>query len=64
MEQKQYFMEQKSQLVRFWKDNFSFNEQELRAFEAVKREDFIPASLKPNVNSEVPATAISIMPSP
>src|SRR3989344_7550180 len=54
MEQKQYFMEQKSRLVRFWKENFPFNEQELRAFEAVKREDFIPVSLKMQTYEDVP----------
>src|SRR3989338_696995 len=54
MEQKQYFMEQKSQLVRFWKENFPFNEQELRAFEAVKREEFIPDKLKMQSYEDIP----------
>lgn len=54
MEQKQYFVQQKNELVRFWKDNFSFNENEIKAFESVKREDFIPDNLKMQAYEDVP----------
>jgi len=38
-------MPQKSELIKFWKDNFSFTEAELKAFEEVNRENFIPENL-------------------
>ena len=54
MQQKQYFIEQKSQLVRFWKENFPFSAAELKAFESVKREDFIPDKLKMQAYEDIP----------
>ena len=47
-------MEQKQQLMRFWKDNFSFSEIELKAFEDVNREDFIPENLKNHAYDDMP----------
>ncbi|MBI3027743.1 protein-L-isoaspartate(D-aspartate) O-methyltransferase [Candidatus Woesearchaeota archaeon] len=38
-------MDQKTELIKFWKDNFGFMDIELNAFKEVKREDFIPAEL-------------------
>lgn len=39
-------MEQKTQLLKFWKENFFFRDIELKAFMEIKREDFITMSLK------------------
>jgi protein-L-isoaspartate(D-aspartate) O-methyltransferase len=39
-------MEQKNQLIKFWKDNFPFKKNELAAFESVKREDFVPENVR------------------
>lgn len=39
-------MEQKQLLMRFWKENFPFKDIELKAFEEVEREDFLPENLK------------------
>jgi len=54
MEQKQYFIEQKSQLMGFWKENFPFNENELNAFREIKREDFIPQEIKSQAYEDIP----------
>ena len=39
-------MEQKNELINFWKENLPFRDIELNAFRAVKREDFIPKQLR------------------
>ena len=47
-------MEQKNQLIKFWKENFPFTENELNAFKEIKREDFIPKQLKQVAYEDVP----------
>lgn len=47
-------MVQKSALVKFWQDNFGFNEMELKAFQDVKREDFIPENLRNAAYEDMP----------
>lgn len=47
-------MVQKSALVKFWQDNFGFNELELKAFQEVKREDFIPENLRNAAYEDMP----------
>lgn len=39
-------MAQKSELIKFWRDNFGFTAAELKAFQEVDREDFIPENLR------------------
>ena len=39
-------MPQKTELMKFWKENFGFTEAELMAFEEVNRENFIPENLR------------------
>ena len=39
-------MDQKSELMEFWKENFGFREIELNAFREVNRENFIPENLR------------------
>tara|TARA_Y100000294_G_scaffold177139_1_gene201603 strand:+ start:1713 stop:2360 length:648 start_codon:yes stop_codon:yes gene_type:complete len=46
--------EQKNQLMDFWKRNFTFKEIEIKAFEEVKREDFISQDLKERAYDDVP----------
>lgn len=47
-------MSQKIDLVRFWKENFTFNSIELMAFQDVNREDFIPEELKNSAYQDMP----------
>lgn len=47
-------MVQKSELVKFWNDNFGFREIELRAFQEVSREDFIPENLRNSAYEDMP----------
>ena len=47
-------MIQKTELIKFWKDNFTFGENELKAFKEVNREDFIPETLKNSAYDDVP----------
>jgi len=47
-------MEQKQELLKFWKENFSFKEMELKAFSEVNREDFIPENLKDQAYEDMP----------
>ena len=54
MEQKQYFLEQKNQLIMFWKGNFPFRENELNAFKSLNRENFIPKQIKNQAYDDVP----------
>lgn len=39
-------MPQKTELLKFWKDNFGFTDAELNAFREVNRENFIPEKLR------------------
>ena len=47
-------MAQKTELMRFWRENFRFREIELKAFNEVNREDFIPQNLKSSAYHDVP----------
>ena len=47
-------MAQKTELMKFWKDNFAFREIELKAFEEINREDFIPENLKNEAYKDIP----------
>ncbi len=47
-------MVQKTELIRFWKDNFGFREAELKAFKEVNREEFIPENLKNSAYEDIP----------
>ena len=47
-------MEQKNELMNFWKENLDFNEIELRAFKEVNREDFVPENLKERAYEDIP----------
>ena len=51
-------MDQKTELIRFWKENFGFREIELKAFEAVNREDFIPEQLRNAAYQDMPLPLI------
>ncbi len=47
-------MDQKTELINFWKENFGFREIELKAFKEVNREDFIPQNLKNAAYQDMP----------
>jgi protein-L-isoaspartate(D-aspartate) O-methyltransferase len=47
-------MNQKTELINFWKRNFNFSETELNAFRDVKREDFIPENLRDQTYDDIP----------
>ena len=47
-------MAQKTELTKFWKENFAFRRIELKAFEEIKREDFIPGHLKDAAYQDMP----------
>lgn len=47
-------MYQKIDLMRFWKENFGFRLIELRAFEQVDREEFIPEDMKNAAYQDMP----------
>ena len=47
-------MYQKTELIDFWKENFGFREMELKAFEEVDRENFIPENLKNAAYQDTP----------
>ena len=47
-------MAQKTGLIKFWKDNFDFRKDELRAFKEISREDFIPEILKTAAYHDTP----------
>ncbi len=47
-------MPQKTELLKFWKDNFGFTDAELNAFEEVNREDFIPQELRNAAYHDMP----------
>ena len=45
---------QKSELLNFWKERFNFSVAELRAFQQIKREDFIPRNLRIAAYEDMP----------
>src|SRR3989344_6615280 len=45
---------QKTQLMDFWRGRFKFKENELNAFENIKREDFVIESLKNRAYEDAP----------
>ena len=47
-------MEQKTELINFWKENFKFREIELKAFRDVNREYFINETLKDRAYEDIP----------
>ena len=47
-------MDQKIELIKFWRENFGFRDIELRAFKEVNREDFIPENLKNSAYQDMP----------
>ena len=47
-------MIQKSELIKFWKDNFAFRDIELKAFTEVSREEFIPENIKNSAYEDMP----------
>lgn len=47
-------MEQKTNLIKFWRESFGFRSIELKAFREVNREDFIPDKLKNSAYEDVP----------
>ncbi len=47
-------MVQKTELIKFWRDNFGFRDIELNAFKDVDREDFIPEELKNAAYQDMP----------
>jgi len=51
-------MIQKIELIRFWKENFGFYENELMAFREIDRENFIPKNLKNVAYQDTPLPLI------
>ena len=47
-------MEEKIQLMDFWKQSFSFGDMELKSFKETRREDFVPKELKNSAYNDVP----------
>ena len=47
-------MVQKAELTRFWKENFAFTDREIKAFQELKREDFVHESLTNSAYEDVP----------
>ena len=47
-------MDQKTELIKFWREAFGFREIELRAFKEVSREDFVPENLKNEAYQDMP----------
>ena len=47
-------MDQKTELINFWKNTLRLKEIELNAFRDIKREDFIPANLKSRAYDDNP----------
>ena len=47
-------MYQKTDLMKFWKENFGFKEIEMKAFEQVDREEFIPEEMKNAAYQDMP----------
>lgn len=47
-------MEEKLELLNFWKENLNFRDTELKAFIEVRREDFIPRQIRDKAYEDVP----------
>ena len=47
-------MYQKTDLINYWKSNFSFKETELNAFKDINREDFVSEQLKNRAYEDIP----------
>ena len=47
-------LEQKNELLKFWKENFGFREIELNAFRDIPREDFVHRELKSRAYDDTP----------
>lgn len=47
-------MEQKTELLKFWKESFGFKDIELDAFKDVRREEFIPKNIKDAAYEDIP----------
>ena len=47
-------MDQKTELMDFWKRGLGLNESELKAFKDVDREDFVPESIKDRAYEDIP----------
>ena len=47
-------MDQKTELIRFWKEHFSFRDIDLKSFREVGREDFIPENLRNAAYQDMP----------
>ena len=47
-------MAEKTELMRFWKENLGLTELELNAFKEIKREDFVPENVKAKAYEDVP----------
>lgn len=47
-------MTQKIELMKFWRGSFAFSDIELDAFKEIKREDFIPTSIKQAAYEDMP----------
>lgn len=47
-------MYQKTELIKFWKENFGFRMAELKAFSEINRENFIPENLKDAAYHDMP----------
>jgi protein-L-isoaspartate(D-aspartate) O-methyltransferase len=47
-------MEQKLELIRFWKESLGFSDTELNAFRDVNRENFVPENLKNRAYEDAP----------
>ncbi len=47
-------MDQKTQLIKFWKEAYRFRDAELKAFEEINREEFIPQNLRDEAYQDAP----------
>ena len=47
-------MQEKNQLVEFWKENFHFREREVDAFKKVDRKEFIPKVMQAHAYEDIP----------
>ena len=47
-------MTEKTELMRFWKENLGLTESELSAFKEIKREDFVPENVKDKAYDDIP----------
>ena len=47
-------MEQKTKLIKFWKEAFRFGDIELKSFKEISREEFIPEKLRNAAYDDMP----------